>query len=80
MLGRCIATEVNSGGIAASLSPLPGGSAGSSVHGIELSVLALWAFNKALRRHPTFAHNSNKHCLNIKNAMEPAHQQKLASC
>ena len=44
MLGRGIAAEVNSAGIAASLSPLPRGSAGSSVHGIELSVLAQWAF------------------------------------
>jgi hypothetical protein len=43
MLSGCIAAEVNSAGIAASLSPLPGGSAESSVHGIELSVLAQWA-------------------------------------
>ena len=56
MLGRGIATEVNSAGIATSLSPLPRGSAGSSVHGIELSVLAQWAFNQALWRRPTFAH------------------------
>ena len=56
MLGRGIATEVNSAGIAASLSPLPRGSAGSSVHGIELSVLAHWAFNQALWRRSTFAH------------------------
>ena len=56
MLRRGIATEVNSTGIAASLSPLPRGSAGSSVHGIELSVLAQWAFNEALWRHPTIAY------------------------
>ena len=56
MLGRCIAAEVNSAGITASLSPLPWGSAGSSVHGIELSDLAQWAFNQALWRSPTFAH------------------------
>lgn len=56
MLRRGIATEVNAAGIAASLSPLPRGSAGSSVHGIELSVLALWAFQKALWRLPTIAH------------------------
>ena len=56
MLGRGIAAEVNLAGIAASLSPLPRGSAGSSVHGIELSVLAQWAFSKALWRCPTFAH------------------------
>ena len=56
MLRRGIATEVNSAGIAASLSPLPRGGAGSSVHGIELSVLAQWAFNQALWRRPTFAH------------------------
>ena len=43
MLSGCIAAEVNSAGIAATLSPLPGGSAESSVHGIELSVLAQWA-------------------------------------
>ena len=58
MLRRGIATEVNAAGIAASLSPLPRGSAGSSVHGIELLVLAQWAFDKALWRHPTFAHLS----------------------
>jgi hypothetical protein len=56
MLGRGIAAEVNSAGIAASLSPLPRGSAGSSVHGIELSVLAQWAFHEALWRNPTIAH------------------------
>ena len=56
MLSGCIAAEVNSAGIAASLSPLPGGSAESSVHGIELSVLAQWAFSKALWRCHTFAH------------------------
>ena len=44
MLSGGIAAEVDAVGIAASLSPLPGGSAGSSVHGIELSVLAQWAF------------------------------------
>ena len=58
MLRRGIATEVNSAGIAASLSPLPRGSAGSSFHGIELSVLAQWAFIKALWRQPTIAHLS----------------------
>ncbi len=56
MLGRCIAAEVNSAGITAILSPLPCGSAGSSVHGIELSDLAQWAFNQALWRTPTIAH------------------------
>ena len=56
MLGRGIAAEVNSAGIAASLSPLPCGSAGSSVHGIELSDLAQWAFSQALWRTPTIAH------------------------
>ncbi len=56
MLRRGIATEVNAAGIAASLSPLPRGSAGSSVHGIELSVLAQWAFHEALWRNPTIAH------------------------
>ena len=61
MLRRGIATEVNSAGIAAELSPLPGGSAGSSVHGIGLSVLAQWAFNEALWRLPTFAHLAALH-------------------
>jgi hypothetical protein len=56
MLGRCIAAEVNSAGIAVSPSPLPWGSTGSSVHGIELSVLAQWASNEAPRRRPTLAY------------------------
>ena len=46
MLGRGIAAEVNTAGTAASRTPLPGRSAGSSVHGIELSVLALWALTR----------------------------------
>ena len=61
MLRRGIATEVNSAGTAAKLSPLPGGSAGSSVHGIGLSVLAQWAFNETLWHHPTFAHLAALH-------------------
>ena len=63
MLRRGIATEVNSAGIAAKHSPLPGGNAGSSVHGIELLVLAQWAFNKALWRHPNFAHLAALHTI-----------------
>ena len=58
MLGRGIAAEVNTADTAASRAPLPGRSAGSSVHGIELSVLALWASIEALRRNSSFAQAS----------------------
>ena len=68
MLGRGITAEVNLTGIAASLSPLPRGSAGSSVHEIELSDLAQWAFNQALRRTSTFAHLSALHTTAFQNS------------
>ena len=56
VLRRGVATEINSAGIAARLSPLPRWCAESSVHGIELSVLAQWAFSQALWRRPSIAH------------------------
>ncbi len=43
MLSGCIAAEINLIGMTANPSPLPGRSGWSSVHGIELSVLAQWA-------------------------------------
>ncbi len=43
-LGGFVASELMGGWMDAPLSPLPSGSDLSSVHGIELSVLAQWAF------------------------------------
>ena len=67
MLRGGIATEVNSTGIATRLSPLPWRSAGSSVHGIELSDLAQWAYNEALWRSPTIAHLLVRHSEQMSN-------------
>jgi hypothetical protein len=71
MLGRGIAAEVNSAGITASLSPLPRGSAGSSVHGIELSVLAQWAFNQPFGVNPPLHTSLSCRPQRFKNRLEP---------